>query len=121
MWRTILDQETITRLVVDKFPCAVPFSEIFLRKRLALDEVGHFVECEEKIAVVDRFVANADSGHETLKVIRAAFNENIGSVKQIGVNVARDNFFVAVEDDFGLGIWHGTESDDDAVDVRLLI
>ena len=53
----------------------------------------HFVTCEKIIAVVDGFVANADSWYEVLKVIRSAFNENIGRVKQIGVDVAREDFF----------------------------
>ena len=120
MWRTILEQETIARLIVDEFPRAVPFAKIFFSKRLASNKFGHFVEGKEIVAIVDRFVANADSRHEILKMIWSAFDEDIGSVKQIGVDVARDNFFVTVEDDFGLGDGCGTETDDNAVDVRLL-
>ena len=88
MWWTILEQETITRLVVDKFFRPVPFAKIFFSKRLASNEVVHLVEGEQIIAVVDRLVADADSGHVVLKVIRAAFDKNIGRVKQISVDVA---------------------------------
>ena len=102
MRRTILEQKAIARLVVDEFSRAVPFAKIFFRKRLVGNEFFHFIKREEIISVVNRFVANADSRYEVLKMIRSAFDENIRRVEKIGVDVARDNFFVAVEDDFGL-------------------
>ena len=84
MRRTILEQKAITRLIVDEFPRAIPFAEIFFRKRLAVNEFLHFVACEKIIAVVDRLVADTDSRYEVLKMIRATFDKNIGRVKQIG-------------------------------------
>lgn len=79
-----------------------------------------YIEGEKIIAVVNGLVTDTDSGHEVLKVIRSAFDENIEGVKQVGIDVVRDNFFVAVEDNFWLVIGRGTESDDNAVDVSLL-
>ena len=118
--RAILEQEAVTRLIVDEFPCAVPFVKIFFGSRFAGNEVGHFVKGEKIVAVVDRLVADADSGHEVLKVIWSALNENIWRVEQVSVDVVRENFFVAVEDDFLLVIGRGAESDDNAVNVSLL-
>ena len=65
--RTILEQETVTRRVVDKFPRAIPFVKIFFGSRFAGNEVVHLIESEKKIAVVDRLVADADSGHQRLR------------------------------------------------------
>ena len=53
-------------------------------------------------------------------MFRAALNQNIGRVEQISVDIVRDKLFIAVEDDFWLGIGRGTESDNHAMDVRLL-
>ena len=55
-----------------------------------------------------------------MKVFWTTFNQNIGRVEQICVNVAGDDFFVAVEDNFGLWIGRGAETDNHAMNMRLL-
>ena len=54
-------------------------------------------------------------------MIRSALNENIWGVEEISVDIVRKDFFITVENNFGLVIRCGAETNDDAMNMSLLI
>ena len=52
---------------------------------------------------------------------RSTLDKNIFRVEEISVDILREDFFVAVEDDFGLVVRRRTEADDDAMNVSFLV
>ena len=115
--RGVDQPQAITKLAVDKFFGADKPLNKFFGGRLALYEVGIIFRLNDECAAVGRTIAGGHVRHGA-KRQGAALDKNRLAVKQIEVDVLRDDKIFARENFLGLGIGRGAEPDNDAVDVR---